>query len=99
MIAGQRSIGGGNNQCDHLGSYSFTWWTNGVDRDGKRHWPDAPLNAYGAFGHGGIRAMVVLPGLGIVTSWNDSRIKSREAEDEALRLLVEACAARKPASK
>jgi CubicO group peptidase (beta-lactamase class C family) len=99
MIPAQRSIGGGNNQCDHLGSYSFTWWTNGVDREGKRHWPDAPLKAYGAFGHGGVRAMVVLPGLGIVTSWNDSKIKSREAENEALRLLVEACAGKKSGSQ
>lgn len=90
MIAGQRSIGGGNNQTDHLGSYSFAWWTNGVDRDGTRHWPDAPLDAFGAFGHGGLRATVVIPGLDLVVSWNDAKIKSRDMENRALRMLIDA---------
>jgi len=40
MISGQRSIGGGNNQCDHNGSYSFAWWVNGVGRNGKHNWPE-----------------------------------------------------------
>jgi len=93
MIAGQRSMGSLNipdNQTDHLGSYSFLWWTNGIDREGGRHWPDAPQDAYGAFGHGGLRAMVVMPSLDIVMSWNDAGIDSRERENEALRLLVAA---------
>jgi hypothetical protein len=90
MIAGQRTVGGGNNQTDHLGSYSFAWWTNGVDRNGKRHWPDAPPDTYGAVGHGGIRATFVIPGRDIVVSWNDAKIKSRVMENRALKLLVEA---------
>ncbi|MGQ9590844.1 MAG: serine hydrolase [Planctomycetota bacterium] len=90
MIPGQRSIGGGKNQTDHMGSYSFAWWTNGVDREGKRHWPDAPEDTYGAFGHGGIRAMVVIPSLDLVASWNDAKIDSREREDRALGLLARA---------
>ena len=89
MISGQRSIGGGNNQTDHMGSYSFAWWTNGVDRGGQRHWPDAPDDTYGAFGHGGPRVMVVIPSLDIVTSWNDASVDSREDENEALKRLVE----------
>ncbi len=99
MVEGQRSIGSRNipdNQCDHMGSYSFLWWTNGVDRDGRRHWPNAPHDAYGAFGHGGPRAMVVIPSLDVIVSWNDANIKSREAENEALRLLTEACVDRDP---
>jgi hypothetical protein len=92
MIPGQRSIGGGNNQTDHMGSYSYAWWTNGVDRDGNRHWPDAPLDAYGAFGHGGPRAMIVIPSLDIVVSWNDADVSSRESENEALRLVAAAAA-------
>jgi CubicO group peptidase (beta-lactamase class C family) len=92
MIAGQRSIGGGNNQTDHLGSYSFAWWTNGVDRDGKRHWPDAPLDTFAALGHGGKRAMVVIPRLDLVVSWNDTKVKGRAMENQALKLLVEAAA-------
>jgi len=93
MIPGQRSIGSRSipdNQCDHLGSYSWLWWTNGVDREGKRHWPDVPTDAYGAFGHGGPRAMIVMPSLDLILSWNDANIRSREGENEALRLLVEA---------
>jgi CubicO group peptidase (beta-lactamase class C family) len=93
MIAGQRSLGSmtiPDNQCDHLGSYSWLWWTNGVDRDGKRHWPDVPVDAYGAFGHGGIRAMVVVPSLDLIVSWNDAKINTRELENEALKRLVQA---------
>ncbi|MEX1094959.1 MAG: DUF4038 domain-containing protein [Planctomycetales bacterium] len=90
MLPNQRSIGGGSNQSDHLGSYSFAWWTNGVDRDGKRHWPDVPADAYGAFGHWGVRALVVIPSLDIVVSWNDARVNSREQENEVLANLVAA---------
>jgi hypothetical protein len=99
MISGQRTMGSRNipdNQCDHLGSYSWLWWTNGVDREGQRHWPDAPEDAYGAFGHGGPRAMVVIPSLDVIVSWNDAQIKSREMENEALRLLSEAVVQRDP---
>jgi hypothetical protein len=67
------------------------WWVNGVDREGRRHWPDAPLDTYGAFGHGGPRVMVVIPSLDLVMAWNDADIHSREAENQALKLLREAC--------
>ncbi|MBN1444446.1 MAG: serine hydrolase [Planctomycetes bacterium] len=93
MIPGQRTLGSReipDNQTDHMGSYSWLWWTNGVDRDGKRHWPDVPEDAYGAFGHGGLRAMVVLPGLDLIVSWNDTRIDSRELENRALATLARA---------
>ncbi|MBM3335182.1 hypothetical protein FJY63_11020, partial [Candidatus Sumerlaeota bacterium] len=72
-----------------LGSYSWLWWTNGVDRDGKHHWPDVPLDAFGAFGHGGIRAMVVIPSLDLIISWNDAAINDRDKENEGLGLLVQ----------
>lgn len=91
MIPGQRSIGSRrtpDNQCDHLGSYSWLWWTNGIDRNGKRHWPDAPVDTYGAFGHGGPRAMIVLPSLHLLVSWNDAKVRGREAENQALGLLM-----------
>lgn len=90
MIAKQRSIGGGNNQTDHHGSYSFAWWTNGRDRDGKRHWPDAPADTYAALGHGGKRALFVIPSLDLVVSWNDARINDVAGQNRALSLLVEA---------
>jgi len=92
MIQAQRSIGSEkipDNQCDHLGSYSWLWWTNGIDRDGKRHWPDAPLDTYGCFGHGGLRAMVVMPSLNLIISWNDTRISGSQMENHVLKLLKE----------
>lgn len=93
MLPDQRTLGSGrvpDDPCDHLGSYSFLWWTNGFDRIGMRHWRDAPPDTYGGFGRGRQRAMVVIPSLGIVLSWNDAEVKSREAESEALRLIVQA---------
>jgi CubicO group peptidase (beta-lactamase class C family) len=90
MLPGQRSIGGGNNQTDHLGSYSFLWWTNGTDREGKRHWPAAPPDTFAALGHGGRRALVIIPSLDLVASWNDSKVDGREAENKVLGLLAEA---------
>ncbi len=96
MLPGQRSIGSTrvpDNQTDHLGSYSWLWWTNGIDRAGQRHWPSAPADTYGCYGHSGRRAMVVLPGLALIVSWNDSTVTSRAAEDETLGLLVRAVSA------
>lgn len=92
MIPGQRSIGGGSNQTDHIGSYSFAWWINGIDREGKRHWPGAPADTYGCFGHGGLRAMVVMPDLDLIIGWNDTQIDSRDKEDRVLTLLKESVA-------
>jgi hypothetical protein len=89
MISGQRSIGGGNNQCDHNGSYSFAWWINGIGRDGKRNWPDVPADVYGCFGHGDIRAMVVMPGLDLIVCWNDTKIEGNKMVNHALKLLVD----------
>jgi hypothetical protein len=101
MIPGQRSIGSRripDNQCDHIGSYSWLWWINGIDREGKRHWPDAPVDTYGCFGHGGIRAMVVLPGLDLIISWNGTKIEGREKENHTLKLLVESVTSEKARS-
>jgi len=91
MMPGQRSIGSRripDNQTDHLGSYSWLWWTNGMDREGRRHWPDAPTDTFGAFGHSGKRAMVVLPGPDLIVAWNDSRRSGRDDENAALGRLV-----------
>ncbi len=95
MIRGQRSIGSRqipDNQTDHMGSYSWLWWINGLDREGKRHWPDVPADAFGCFGHGGKRAMIVLPSLDLIVSWNDARVDGRDQENGAIRLLLDAVA-------
>ncbi|MBN2138969.1 MAG: serine hydrolase [Sedimentisphaerales bacterium] len=90
MLERQRSIGGGNNQCDHNGSYSFAWWINGIGRDGTRNWPDVPADTFGCFGHGDIRAMVVIPSLDLIVAWNDTGIEGREKVNHALKLLCDA---------
>jgi hypothetical protein len=98
MIPGQRSIGSRNepdNQTDHFGSYSWLWWINGVDREGTRFWPDAPHDTYGAFGHGGPRAIWVIPSLDIVVSYNDARLRDWHSGEtsptnQAMRRLVAA---------
>jgi len=97
MLPGQRSIGSRqipDDQTDHMGSYSFLWWTNGIDREGRRHWPDAPPDTYGAFGHGGLRAMIVIPSLDLIVSWNDACVEGRKMENEALKRLIEAVISR-----
>jgi hypothetical protein len=92
MIAGQRTLGGGSNQTDHLGSYSFAWWTNGQDGKGRRHWPHAPLDTFAAVGHFGKRALVVMPGRELIVVWNESKLAGPEMEDRALELLLAALA-------
>ena len=95
LCSGQRSLGSEripDNQTDHYGSYSYLWWTNGVDRHGHRFWPSAPLDTYGAFGHeNGQRAVVVIPSLDMVVSWNDTTLgeKPGNPRDEAFRLLMQ----------
>ncbi len=98
MIPGQRTLGSANrpdNQTDHFGSYSWLWWVNGVSRDGTRFWPDAPHTTYGAFGHGGPRAMWVIPDLDIVVSYNDAKLNEwysgeKSPTNQAMKRLVAA---------
>jgi CubicO group peptidase (beta-lactamase class C family) len=98
MIAGQRSIGSKvipDNQTEHFGSYGWLWWINGVDARGQRMWPDAPPDTFGAFGHGGQRAMFVMPALELVVSYNDASLKewtngANSPTNQAMKLLVRA---------
>ncbi len=100
MIPGQRSIGSTrkpDNQTDHFGSYSWLWWINGVDRHGARFWPDAPHDTYGAFGHGGPRAIWVIPSLDIVVSYNDATMDgwfsgAKNPTDQAMKRFMKAVA-------
>ncbi len=99
MLPDKRSIGSRripDNQCDHIGSYSWLWWVNGIDRAGRRHWPDAPPRSFGCFGHGGMRAVVALPELNLIISWNDSKIQERDMENHALGLLTKAVVSSAP---
>ncbi len=93
MISGQRTMGSKqapDNQTDHLGSYSWLWWTNGVDRTGARNWPSAPVDTFAALGHGGREGIFVIPGLDLVASWNESTMEGSAGQDAALGLLASA---------
>ena len=90
MCSGQRSIGGGNDQTHHDNSYSWLWWINGTTSSGARLWPDAPGDTFGAFGHGGFRAMYVMPSLDLVISYNDTTTTDWNRVNEGMRLLVAA---------
>jgi len=76
MIPGQRTHGATvfpDDEDDPRGSYSWCWWTNGVDRNGHRLYPGAPTDIYACLGHmNGRRGMAVLPSLDIVVAWNDT---------------------------
>lgn len=86
------SIGGGGNQTDHNGGYSWLWWVNGVARDGMRWWKDAPADMFCALGHCGQRGLAVIPSHKLVVSWNNAREIhcDRESGNRAFVSLLEA---------
>ncbi len=80
MIPGQRSIGGNKNITPiGPGYYSFNWWLNQTNKDGKRLYVDAPADTFVASGHGGPRACWIFPGLDLIVSWNDANIQDHDA--------------------
>ncbi|MCA9264710.1 MAG: serine hydrolase [Planctomycetales bacterium] len=87
-----RSIGGGGNQTDHNGGYSWLWWANEISRDGRRWWFDAPPDMYCALGHCGQRGLAILPSQRLVVSWNDAAELhcQRELGNQAFRNLAAA---------
>ncbi len=89
-----RSIGGGGNQCDHNGGYSWMWWLNRTARDGRLWFPDVPEDFYACLGHGGQEGMAVFPSHGMIVSWiSKQRLhEDRERGNQAFRLLVESSA-------
>lgn len=97
MLPGARSSGGTKNQEENLGSYGFMWWLNKPDAKGKLLWPDAPADAYGAIGHGGLKVLIVIPSLDTVIVWNSVNLQrmemcagGRDQINEALKRLMAA---------
>jgi CubicO group peptidase (beta-lactamase class C family) len=99
MLPGQRTLGGGKDQTPTgPGYYSFNWWLNRTDKQGRRLFVDAPPDTFVASGHGGIRTLWILPGLDLIVSWNDADVEDHDASpgnpntkcDRAARLMVEA---------
>jgi CubicO group peptidase (beta-lactamase class C family) len=80
MLPKQRSLGGGKNITPvGPGFYSFNWWVNGTDKDGKRLYTDAPPDTFAAVGHGGERGLWVSPSLDLIVAWNDAQINDHDA--------------------
>jgi CubicO group peptidase (beta-lactamase class C family) len=106
MLPGQRTLGGGK-RITRVGPgyYSFNWWLNRTDREGRRLFVDAPADTYVASGHGGKRMLWVIPSLGLVVSWNDADVDDHDASpgnretrcNRAARLLRDAVAVGAPA--
>jgi CubicO group peptidase (beta-lactamase class C family) len=101
MLAGQRSLGGSRNITPvGPGYYSFNWWLNRTDRAGRRLYVDAPVDTYVASGHGGKRALWIIPSLDLIVSWNDSDIDDHDRSpgnaesknNQAARLITSAVA-------
>ncbi|HEY7312691.1 MAG TPA: hypothetical protein VH643_25220 [Gemmataceae bacterium] len=102
MLPKQRSLGGGKNITRvGPGYYSFNWWLNGTDKDGRCLFVDAPPDAFVASGHGGERMLWIFPSLDLVVAWNDGRIDDHDASpgnaktkcNQAARLIGEAASA------
>lgn len=99
MLPGQRTMGGTKNITRvGPGFYSFNWWLNRTNAAGQRLFPDAPHDTYVASGHGGKRALVIIPSLDLIAVWNDSVIEDHDQSpgnpatrnNRALRALVAA---------
>lgn len=99
MLPNQRSIGGTKYITTiGPGCYSFNWWLNGLDLEGRRLWVDAPMDTYMASGHGSKRALWVIPSLDLIVCWNDAVIDDHDAcpgnpdadVNRAVRLMREA---------
>ena len=98
MLPGQRSIGGGKNITPiGPGFYSFNWWLNKTDKQGRRLFPAAPPDTFVASGHGGKRAVWIFPSLDLVVSWNDTSVEDHDDSpgnpdtqtNRAVRLIVD----------
>jgi hypothetical protein len=96
MLPKQRSLGGGKDQTPAgPGYYSFNWWLNRTDKDGRRLYADAPPDTFVAMGQ---RALWVVPSLDLVVAWNDAKIDDHGASpgnpktrcNQAARLMRDA---------
>lgn len=91
VIPNQRTIGRVarvQKQGPHRGSYSWLWWTNGVDHTGQRFYPDAPVDLYGAFGGNG-NVMAVIPSLDLIVSWSSLNTTAIDTRNKAFKRLVQ----------
>lgn len=98
MLPGQRTLGGSKSITTvGPGYYSFNWWLNRTDRAGRRLYGSAPPDAYIASGHGGRRALWIIPSLDLIVVWNDADVRDHDSSpgdpntkcNQAARLMRE----------
>lgn len=83
MLPAQRTIGGGKRITPRgPGQYSFNWWLNLPDKDGKPLFNELPADTFIASGHGGKRQLTVIPAWDLIVCWNDGPFK--DLDDPAL---------------
>lgn len=89
MLPGQRSIGGARNiTAVGPGYYSFNWWLNRTNLRGERLLASAPPDTILASGHGGMRALGLIPSLDLIFCWNDTRIEDQDSSPENPQTLM-----------
>src|SRR5262249_11042977 len=80
MLPGQKSMGGGKNVAPiGPGYYSFNWWLNGQDREGRRLIAALPADTFVAAGHGGEKIMIVVPGWDLIVCWHTNSVNDFDA--------------------
>ncbi len=98
MLPNQRSLGGGKNITPNgPGYYSFGWWLNRLDREGRRLYPYAPEDTYAAQGHNGKRSLWIFPSLDLIVSWNETNVNDHDDNpinpntrcNRAVRIIME----------
>ena len=99
MLPGQKSMGGGKNITPiGPGYYSFNWWLNGTDKNGRRLLAALPADAFIAAGHGGEKMMICVPSWDLIICWYTNDVKdfhespaNRDTKcNRAARLIAEA---------
>src|SRR5262249_35489252 len=80
MLPRPRPLGGGKDLAAAGPGYlSLNWGLNRTDAGGRRLYVDAPPDTFLAVGHGGERALWVLPSLDLIVTWNDAKIDDHDA--------------------
>jgi CubicO group peptidase (beta-lactamase class C family) len=99
MLSGQKSMGGGKNITPiGPGYYSFNWWLNRTDKNGKRLFAALPPDTFIAAGHGGEKIMICIPRWDLIVSWYTNEVNDFDASptnpntkcNRAARLIAEA---------
>lgn len=83
IIEGLPSLGAGRNSTIiGPGRYSFNWWLNRSDKNGRRLVPNAPEDTMIACGRWGMDVLMIIPSLDLVVAWGRSPINDFLASAE-----------------